>query len=343
MKTKGFLFFVLAVAGITLCPPDCFAQRGGRAGETVEVKLASPLPRDSSWGKTLDRLASEWARATNNEVRFRILHNGQEGGEAKMLSSLSSNNIQAALFTSFGLSSICPAVMTLSVPFYIQSEAEFDAVLQEVLPLLEEDVSQTDYYVMFWSKAGWVNVFSKEPVFSPDDLKRQKIASNAEAARMNTAFKTMGFQVVETEWNDVGTKLTSGAIAAVYQNPAAVAAFQLHEILKNMMATPIAPAMGGLVINKVTWNKIKPAHQQELLKIVRRIGAEFDNSMPQTTANAITAMRRRGLQVNQISPAQQDQWFAEIRRVMPSLVGTTFDRDVYQKIEEVLARYRNRR
>jgi TRAP-type C4-dicarboxylate transport system substrate-binding protein len=333
------LFSVL----FALLPAGLFAQRGGRAQEVVEVKIASPLPRDSSWGKTLDRIASEWSRVSGGAVRPRVLHNGQEGGEAKMLSSLSSNNIQAALFTSFGLAVICPSVMTLSVPFNIKDDGELKEVLREIEPLLEAQVSGTDYLVVCWSKAGWVNVFSKEPVRTPEDLKRLKIATSTEAVEMNTAFKSMGFQVVETDMNDAGPKLASGAISAIYQNPAAVAAFQLQGELKNMMATPIAPAMGGIVMNRVTWNRISPAHQGEILRVTRRIAEEFDSSMPQTIANAVSVMSRRGLTVNRLNEAQENMWRGEIQRVMPSLLGSTFDREVYQKIGEVLDRYRGGR
>ncbi|MDR2483306.1 MAG: TRAP transporter substrate-binding protein DctP [Treponema sp.] len=334
-------FFVLIAVLTCGC---LFAQRGGRGqGEVLEVKLASPLPRDSPWGKTLDQLAAEWAKATNNEVRLRILHNGQEGGEAQMLSSLSSNNIQAALFTAFGLSNICPAVMTLSVPFYIKDEAEFTAVLQEVLPLLDAQAERTDYVVAAWSKVGWVNIFSKDPVYTPDDLRKQKIASSAESTDFNTAFKTMGFQVVEAEMTDIGPKLLSGAIGAIYQNPAAVAAFQLHQTLKNMMDMPIAPALGGIAVNRVTWNRIAPARQQELIRITRRVAANFDSTMSQTVANAITAMSRSGLKVNHITEANQNLWRTEVQKAVPSLLGTVFDRDVYQKIGEVLDRRRNGR
>lgn len=338
MKKPFFLLIAVVSCGCL------FAQRGGRGqGEVLEVKLASPLPRDSPWGRTLDQLAAEWAKATNNEVRLRILHNGQEGGEAQMLSSLSSNNIQAALLTSFGLSNICPAVMTLSIPFHIRDDAEFTAVLKEVLPLLDAQAAQTDYVVAAWSKVGWINVFSKDPVLTPDDLRKQKIASSAESTDLNTAFKTMGFQVVEAEMNDIGPKLLSGAIGAVYQNPAAVAAYQLHQTLKNMMDVPIALGVGGIVVNRVTWNRIAPARQQELLRVTQRVADNFDSTMSQTVSNAIAAMSRSGLKVNHITAAHETLWRNEVQKAMPSLLGTVFDRDVYQKIGEVLARLRNGR
>ena len=343
---KTSRFFVFTIILFVTCGnfSVLFAQRGGRTqGNIVEVKIASPVPKESPWGVTLDRIAAEWIRISNNEVRVRILHNGQEGGEGKMLSSLASNNIQAAVLTSFGLSTIAPEVMTISVPFLIRNDGELEAVLKEVQGDLEAHIRTADYHVLAWSKAGWVNIFSKDPVFVPDDLRRLKVATNAEAGEMNTAFKMMGFNLVEVDYTDVGTKMMTGAVTAVYQSPAAVAAYRLHQMLKNMASINIAPFMGGIVMNKVTWDKINPSYRDELIRVTRRIAAELDASMQRTINNALTVMVRDGLKVNQLSSAQEQIWYNDVERVIPGLLGITFDRTIYQKIEGILKKYRSGR
>ena len=320
-----------------------FAQRGGRAGETIEVKIASPLPKESPWGRTLDRIAAEWNRITSGQVRLRVLHGGTEGGEGKMRLSLASNTIQAAVFTSFGLSSIYPSILTMSAPFLIRTDAELAAVMKEVEKDLEAKFNSGDFFIITWSKAGFVNIFSKDAVLVPDELKRIRIASNAEASDMNTAFKTMGYQVVETDWTDVGPKLASGAVAAVYQNPAGIAAYQLHTYMKNMLSINLAPVLGGIVINQVTWRKIgelNPRFQAELLRVTRQIGDEFDQSMQRTMSGAVNTMVREGLKVNTPTQAQEQLWYNDVERVLPTLLNNTYDRELYQKINDVLVKYR---
>jgi TRAP-type C4-dicarboxylate transport system substrate-binding protein len=344
---KASLKFLIVFFFFLLIPMGSFAQRGGRSqGESLVVKIASPLPQASPWGKTLDRIAAEWSRITGGQVRLNVRHNGIEGGEGKMLISLSSNTIQAAIFTSFGLSSISPEVMTLSAPFLIRNNDELGMVLETLQDDLEARINRTDYFIIAWSKAGFVNVFSKDPVFVPDDLRRQKIATNTEATDLNTAFKTMGFQLIETDFLDVGTKLATGNVTAVYQNPAGVAAYHLHNYLKNMLSVNIAPILGGIIINQVTWKKIGELnlqYQREILQVTRRIAAELDASMQKTTTDAINTMRRGGLRVNQPTAIQEQMWFEDVERVIPILLGTTFNRDIYQKISALLTQYRNRR
>jgi TRAP-type C4-dicarboxylate transport system substrate-binding protein len=233
--------------------------------------------------------------------------------------------------------------MTLSAPFFIRTDNELNAVLPQIQPEFEAQINQTDYMVVAWSKVGWVNIFSKDPVFVPDDLKKQKIATNADADDLNTAFKSMGFQMVETDLTDVGTKILSGTIMAAYQNPAAVAAYQLHKELKNMLSLNLAPFVGGIVMNQVTWKKIRdlnPKYPDEIMKVSRRIAAELDASMQQTVNSAIDVMKRGGLKVNVPSAAQAQLWYNEVERAIPNLLGSTFDRDTYQKINAILAKQR---
>jgi TRAP-type C4-dicarboxylate transport system substrate-binding protein len=330
---KRITFLILAVFSI-FCTEAVFAQRGTNRG--LEVRLASFMPKNSDWGRTFDRMAADWAKVTNNRVTLRVIHDGLEGSEQKTLSSLSTDNIQAALFTSFGLHAICPSVMTLSAPFCIRNETELDLVLKDAVPSLEAQIDKSKFIVLAWSKGGWVNIFSKDPILVPDDLRRHRMATNPESAKLNAAFKAMGFNMEETEITDVGTKIANNKINAFYQMPASVAALGLYKQLRNMMEMPIAPFMGAIVINGVTWNKISKDDQNEILRVTKKITADFEAVMPRTVTTAVSMMQRDGLKVNSLSPAQEQLWFAEVQKTIPSLLGNTFDTKLYGQMNEII-------
>jgi len=231
--------------------------------------------------------------------------------------------------------------MTLSAPFLIRNEAELDLVLRDAKPLLDAQVNKTNFVILSWSKGGWVNIFSKDPVVVPDDLRRLKMATNPEDAKLNAAFKAMGFNLVEAEIIDLGPKIASNSINAFYQTPASVAPLGLYKQLNNMMETPIAPFLGAIVINKITWNKISAADQGEILRVTQKMTSEFEAIMPQMVTNAVTMMQREGLKVNKQNPAQQQLWYAEIQKAMPSLMGNTFDTELYNKINDIVKKSRS--
>jgi TRAP-type C4-dicarboxylate transport system substrate-binding protein len=339
---KGITLLTLVFFSLFFITNEVFSQRGGRVQEVIEVRLASSLPRNSDWGRMLDRMAGEWARVTDNQVRVRVIHDGVEGGESKMLSSLNSDNIQAAVLVT-GISAICPSVMTLSLPFLIRDNAELDIVLKDVLPVLEDQINKTNFVIISWSKGGWVYVFSKDTVVTPEDLRRQKLGTSVELKDINTVFRTMGFNLVETDYIDIGTKLANNVINSFYLIPEAMAPLGLHRSLSNMLNMPIAPIMGAIVMNRVTWNKLGADRQREILRVTQRLAAEFETTMARTSANAVTAMSRDGLRLNTPNAAQQDLWRAEINKAMPMLIGNTIDRNLYNQINQILERYRSRR
>jgi TRAP-type C4-dicarboxylate transport system substrate-binding protein len=231
--------------------------------------------------------------------------------------------------------------MTLSAPFLIRSEAELDLVLKDARPLLDAQVNKTNFVMLAWSKGGWVNIFSKEPVVTPDDLRRMKMATNPDDSKLNTAFKAMRFNLIEAEIIDLGPKIASNAVNAFYQTPASVAPLGLYKQLNNMMDIPIAPFLGGIVINRVTWNKISPADQIKILQVTQKITAEFESVMPRMVTNAISMMQKDGLKVNRVSPTQEQLWYDEVQKALPVLLGNTFDPELYNKINEILRKSRS--
>jgi TRAP-type C4-dicarboxylate transport system substrate-binding protein len=99
--------------------------------------------------------------------------------------------------------------------------------------------------------------------------------------------------------------------------------------------------MAAIVINRVTWNKISPEHQREILRATQRIAAEFDASMPRAEASAIASMDRSGLTVNQPTAAQETMWRTDINNALPLLLGSTFDTNLFNQINNTLQRIRS--
>ncbi|MCL2276999.1 MAG: TRAP transporter substrate-binding protein DctP [Treponema sp.] len=316
-----------------------FAQRGTSNSQVTNIRFVSGLPRNSDWGRALDRLASDWARVTNNQVSVTMTH-GSQMSETQMLTSLRSNSIQVAVFTSAGMFDICPAVMNLSVPFMIRNNAELDVVLNDVKPVLDSRVRE-EFVVITWSKAGWIYVFSNQAVFLPNDLRRLRLATSPELESMNTVFRRLNYNLVPTDLTNLGTRLASNMVSAFYLIPTLITPLNLHRGL-HMLDLPLCPAMGAIVMNRVTWNQLSAANQQAIVRVSQQTAVEFDNAMARTESNAISTMERGGLVINRPTQAQQDTWRADMNNAMPSLIDL-YDRDLFNRINGVLERYRSGR
>ncbi|MCL1812882.1 MAG: TRAP transporter substrate-binding protein DctP [Treponema sp.] len=336
MKNKALFLVVIAFLLVIL------PVYGQRRPQKIVIKLASMVPENTDWGRTVNKLAAEWERVTNGEVELRVYANGTQGSEDEVLRKLNMNTIQAAIFTSFGLNKIAPEILTLSVPFLIRSEAELDEVLRNVKPEFEAKINAKNYYALALVKAGWVRFFSKSPVVLPGDLKRQKVGSMPSEPELAQAFRAMGYQVVLVEQNRVLIALNGGTIDAVYQSPIFAAGAQYFGVAKNMSSINIAPFLGGIVLNKQAWESIPSQYRSELIRITKRVGAELESSLLRLEADTIRQMKNNGLKENQISQTQLQEWYDDAAKATPGLLGSTFDRTTYNRIEGILRAYRGR-
>jgi TRAP-type C4-dicarboxylate transport system substrate-binding protein len=323
-------------------PQPLYAQRRRTGGKQV-LKIASLVPEDSPWGRAINQIAEEWYEATGGEVELHVSHGGVLGSEAAVLQQLRLGQIQGAVLTSFGLNSIAKGVITLSCPFLIRDDRELEAIMSEIKPELETKLNNGGVFTLCWAQVGWIKIFSKEPVFVPEDLKKQKLAGGDTELEMIQTFKAMGYQIVAVPITETLIALTGGMVDAVYQSPLYVGSMQLFGVAKNMASINIAPFMGGIVLGRDAWAAVPRQYKPQLQAIAKRVEQDILRSTQQLESDIIKTMVQHGLKINQLSPRQEQLWYEDTNRAMPGLLGTTFDRDIYERIVVLLRTYRGQR
>jgi len=316
-----------------------FAQR-------VNVKLASLVPENTSWGVVINRLAAEWDRITGGQVKLTVYHGGTAGTESQVLTLLRSNQINAAIFTSMGLNAIADEFMTLSYPFLVRNNEELNEVLRQLLPELIQKLERDGFITLASAHAGWVKLFTKTPFSTPNELRRMRLASGGDDPQTIQAFRIMGYQVVPVDLNSVLMSLQSGRIDATYLSPIFAASTQIFGIAGQMSNVNVAPFMGAILINQVTWRKIPDRFKPALMDACKRAEREITTSFAQSEADAINTMLRYGLKINDMTPAQLQVWYDEINFYENSLVGNVnpiFNRAFYLRIKNILTEFRRGR
>jgi TRAP-type C4-dicarboxylate transport system substrate-binding protein len=330
-KNTIFVLAVILALGMTL---PLYAQR--------TIRIASMVPENTAWGQALNRMAAEWTQVTNREVTFQIFHNGVAGAELDVLRKLRLNEIQGAVFSTVGLSAIAQEIMTISAPFVIRTDAELDVVLSSAKDDLERIMSSKGFQVLAWARAGWVRFFSRTPVFTPADLSRLKLGTMPGQSELTQALRAMGYQTITVDDTDVIISLNGGMIDALYISPVLAAGNQIFGVARNMLDVNVAPVMGGLVMNQPGWRAIPERYRARILEISRGVEREMDLSIIALETEAIDTMKRYGLQVNVPSASELQLWHTESERAIPGLLGTTFNRDLYNRFNTILRNYRGR-
>jgi len=338
MKRKIAFYFVVAALFFAVLP--VYGQK--RQTGQVVIKLASMVPENTEWGRMINKLSAEWSKTTNGEVQLQVFANGTQGSEEEVLRKLNMNTIQAAILTSFGLNKIAPEILTLSCPFFIRNDAELNEVLRNVKGDFEARINSKNYFALALVKGGWVKFFSRNPVYVPTDLRRQKVGTVSTEPEMARTFRSMGYQVVEVDTTRLLIALNGGTIDSIYMSPIFAAGAQYFGVAKNMSSINVAPFMAGVVMNKHAWESVPAQHRNNLINITRRLGTELEVSLLKLEAETIQQMKKNGLKENIVSQQQMQEWYEDVAKAMPGLLGSTFDRATYNKIDGVLKAYRSK-
>ena len=318
----------------------CLLLAASAAWPQIQIKLGSLVPIGSAWDTALKRIASEWARLSGNAVRVTIYSGGTVGDEPSMIRKLKLGQLQAAGLTARGLNQLHNAVLSISLPLVARTDEELDYLMTQMGPELEAGISDSGYKLVFWTVLGWVYFYGKQPVITPDDLRRQRLWVWEGDPDEASVWKDLNFRIVPLQATDILTSLQSGMIDSFASSPLTAAAYQWFALAKNMSAMRWAPLFGGLVISNRTWDRIPAATQELLLASAADIGRALRAESVKADAEAIRVMQANGLKIHPVPDAAVEQWAALMDEGFSRLAGKSFDAAAAEKARRLIAEYR---
>jgi TRAP-type C4-dicarboxylate transport system substrate-binding protein len=254
-----------------LLPLALMAAAGpAHAGKTI-VKLATLAPRGSAWYDILADMGAAWKEASGGQVQLKI-YAGTLGDEADIMRRIRVGQIHAAAVTMAGLATVDEAAMAYAIPMGLETNGEVDYVRDHLSPKLEERLRERGFQVLNWGEAGWVNFFTKEPVHTPDDLKKLKVFVWSTGDPFDHLWKQQGYDAVPLSATDILPALQTGMISALPTTPIAALSNQWFPFTKYMTAIHWAPLPGATVISLDVWNKIPEDIRPRLMEIARETG-----------------------------------------------------------------------
>ena len=311
------------------------------AARPIVIKLGSAAPDNSIWADSLKELANEWNEISDGQIEVKIYFAGFKD-ESDLIRKMRFNQLQAGIVTGFGLQVLYPNVLALSVPFLIQSEDEFSYVLNEIGPVMAEQIEKSGFKLLTWAKAGWVYFYSKKPITYPSDMRQMKIASTgSEGGDLMNALKELGFHPVNVSSGEVLPALASGMVEAVYATPLAVAAMQWFGVADNMADMKVAPFLGGILISDRVWQRIPEDIRPELLEAVKRVGNQLDQQIGELEEDVIEQMKSYGLKINHVPPEAEQEWKALFEKGRRQSGDTLYSENFMQRLEQILREYRS--
>lgn len=314
------------------------------AAQTPTVKLATLAPQGTSLHRAMLTMGEKWRKAPGGGVQLVVYPGGHLGSEAAVVSRMRVGSLQAALLTVVGLAEIDPSVKALQeMPMMFRSLEEVDYVREKMAPELTRRFQEKGFVVLCWGDAGWVHLFSKQPLVHPADLRKMKIFSWSGDTNQEAVWRSGGFRPVPVDMNDVLPGLQTGLIDAIAMIPFQALAGQFNTVAKHMLAIRWVPLAGGVVITKKAWDTFPPATQQALLKAGREASEEIKARSRSESEQAVEAMKKRGLIVQPATPELEAEWRREVEQFYPRIRGRMVPAEKFDEVQRLLREYRAQR
>ena len=311
------------------------------AGAELRVRLGTIAPKGSSSYKHLLAMGEKWRKAPGGGASLTIYADGTMGGEADMVGRMRIGQLQAGMLSGVGLAEIEHAVTGLqNLPMMFRSLEEVDYIGEKLQPMLEKRLLEKGFVVLCWGDAGWVRFFSKNPVFHPDDLRKAKLFVWSGQAKDVDIYKSAGFNPVPLETVDILPNLQTGLINAVPTPPFVALATQIDGPAPNMLELNWAPLVGATVITKKAWEAIPAPSREVVLQAAKEAGKLIKADNRRESAEAVEAMKKRGLKVHRVTPELEAAWRQAAESVYPKIRGMMVPAEIFDEVVRLLKEYR---
>jgi TRAP-type C4-dicarboxylate transport system substrate-binding protein len=309
--------------------------------ETTILRMASNVPAGSPWDMGLRRLAAEVDQVSGGRVKVVFPQSAHVSSESDIIQKMRFG-IDGALLTTYGLAELYPDSLALSLPNLIRSDAEFDAVLDAVAPLIKAKLKDR-YIVLGISRGGWLRYFSRSPILYPSDLVKLRISLMGDDDNIIELMQSAGARTIVGTTTDFLLQFNSNAADATLTSPIYIASLwsQLRGKISYMSPFKVAPFVGALLLNKSAWEKIPADLRPAIEKVVTDMGKRTSIDSAQLETEAIAALD--GIKVSNEPEDAAKKWADQSEEWRKGPVKRMFAPDILTAIDGALATTRGPR
>jgi len=266
------------------------------AAQKYILKFATLAPAGSAWMQLLDAWADEVREKSDGRLIFKIYPGGVQGDEPDVLKKIRFGQLQGGAFTGYGIGHIYSPARALELPFLFNNIDEIDYVRSRFMPTIEQGYRDNGYELLGWMEVGLIYFFSREPIYSIDDLKKRRIWQWTGDPMGQAFFDASGIAPVPLSIIDVYTSLSTGLIDTVYCPPLGAIALQWFTKTHYVTNVPMANGIGSLVVSSRFFQSL-PQDLQNLLKSTgRNTGEKLIEVTRRDNRESLDILKSKGME-----------------------------------------------
>jgi TRAP-type C4-dicarboxylate transport system substrate-binding protein len=235
------------------------------ASAETELRFASAAPAGSPFAKQVERLAADIAAETKGAVKVSPFFNSQLGAEADVIGQVARGRVDMGGFTAGSLALQVPEIGLLQLPFYFDSDAQRDCVVDKhARPLITQGLASRGLVLLSVGEVGDYHLIGKKPYTTPAEVRGIKMGIPVN--KVNTEFwKRMGANPVPTSLPDLSASLQTGLVDSYPSVAAYYVPSGLNKIAPVLTKLDMFSGVSGIVVSKQVFDRL-PADVRENLQ-----------------------------------------------------------------------------
>jgi tripartite ATP-independent transporter DctP family solute receptor len=318
MFKRRTLVSLLAGASL-LVATSAFAQFADRT-----IKFTNGVNEDHPVGVGVKKMQEVLAAKTGGKMKIAAFWGGAAGGDLPATQALRAGTQEMVCTSSSSpLVGIVKELGVFDLPFLFANEKEADAVLDGPAGVyFNKKLEEAGLVNLAYWENGFRNLTnSKRPVAKVEDFDGVKVRVMQNNIFLDT-FKTLGTNAVPMAFGEVFTALETKTIDG-QENPfVTIETSKFNEVQKYLSVTRHAYTPFLILYSKKLWDQLSPAEQAVLRE------AAVEGQKVQRVANrslnekSLTSLKSKGMQVNEITSAEQRRMFDKVKPVYDKNVPT---------------------
>jgi TRAP-type C4-dicarboxylate transport system substrate-binding protein len=305
------------------------------ARAATEIKIATVAPEGSAWMRIFNKMKAAIDQRTGGAVKLHFYAGQSQGDERDVVRKIGTGQLHGGSFTAVGLSMINPKVLVLQMPLLFTSYASLDKVRTAMKAEFEQSFREKGYEILGWGDVGWVYLFTKEPVTSKADLKKQRVwvwnddpISKAMMRASDVKPRLLGLP-------QVYPALNTGMVNAVYNAPLAALTLQWHTQVKHYSDFPLAIAIGATVVSKKVFDSLSAEHQKLVKEIAEKSHAQLNKRVRSDNEKALAQLKQLGIKAVDVPEASKKEFRDVAARVAQEFAPRYYSKALLDKVKKL--------
>ncbi|MBP6850718.1 MAG: TRAP transporter substrate-binding protein [Rhodoferax sp.] len=306
------------VAATMLVATSAFAQFAERT-----IKFTNGVNEDHPVGVGVKRMQEVLNARTGGKMKISAFWGGSAGGDLPATQALRAGTQEMVCTSSSPLVGIVKELGAFDLPFLFANEKEADAVLDGPAGVyFNKKLEEAGLVNLAYWENGFRNLTnSKRPVTKAEEFDGIRVRVMQNNIFLDT-FKTLGTNAVPMAFGEVFTALETKTIDG-QENPfVTIETSKFNEVQKYLSVTRHAYTPFLVLYSKKLWDQLNP-QEQAVLREAAMEGQKVQRAANRTlNEKSLTTLKAKGMQINEISAAEQKRMFDKVKPVYDRNVPT---------------------